>query len=82
MGTPCPDTGLHSLARAPDDDAGPMLGRLLEGWKKPGLTRSELGMPELLWQMLKEDHQRLREVDPPEGIYYVKPESAPANCVP
>lgn len=61
-GTPSRDTGLISLARTLDDDASVFLGWLLEAWEKQGLTPSEPEMPELLWQKLKEDTERLREV--------------------
>lgn len=82
-GAPCPDTGLPiAWPIAPGDDASPMLGWLLEGWQKQGLTLRELEMPGRLWQMPKEDHQRLREADMPEWIHDGKPESAPANWVP
>lgn len=53
MGTPSQETGVNSLARTAEDGANPMLGWLLEAWRKQKFTLSELEMPELLWQMLK-----------------------------
>lgn len=81
MGTPSQDTGLNSLAGTLDDDACLLLGWLPEAWEKQGLTPSELEVPELLWQKLKKDIERLREVDTLEGIHHIKPENAPADCV-
>lgn len=48
MGTPSQETGVNSLARTAEDGANPMLGWLLEAWRKQKFTLSELEMPELL----------------------------------
>lgn len=46
--------------------------------EKQGFSLSGLEMPQLLWQMLKEEYPRLREPDVLEWIYVVEPGNAPA----
>lgn len=54
MGALSHDTELKTLSR---DDANILIGWPLESWRKPQLTLSVEGMPELPWYLVKK-HER------------------------
>lgn len=69
------ETGFNTLTKTPGGEVNLLQGWILETPKKWWPTLSEVQMSEFLWQWLKEENERIKEVGVLECKYYIKPEN-------